>query len=427
MPEVQPDNQAAIDFLKRWAPGGPWVLTAIQTDRKAISTQTFGPGTEAALIAFLSDYNGKRNLYFHVNPPMKALSKKAEREDIKSMDWLHVDIDPRAGEDLEQERARCLALFTTNLPKGIPAPTVIIFSGGGYQGFWRLDKPVEINGDVPAAEKAKLFNLQLEHVFGGDHCHNIDRIMRLPGTVNIPDAKKIKKGRTATLAALIQFNDGAYPISAFTAAPELQLPNEPAFGSGSFGKTTVVAPGNIERLGDISELDQWSVPDRVKVIIVQGRHPDEPKPEHKNSRSEWLFDAVCQMVRHAVPDDVIYAVITDPQFAISESILEKGGGAEKYALKQLRSAKESRRPVAAQAQCRVRGGAQPGRQVQGDRGSARPCAEADAAHRSDHGRLLQRLAAHPGAGWHQRNRHPALQAPGQVVAGQPSAPGLQLH
>ena len=36
------DNKAAIDFLKKWKPKGPWVLTSIQTDRKGINTATNG-------------------------------------------------------------------------------------------------------------------------------------------------------------------------------------------------------------------------------------------------------------------------------------------------------------------------------------------------------------------------------------------------
>ncbi len=47
------------------------------------------------------------------------------------------------------------------------------------QGIWDL-KPedhIVINGDVAKAEDAKLYNLQLERDLGGDHCHNIDRVL----------------------------------------------------------------------------------------------------------------------------------------------------------------------------------------------------------------------------------------------------------
>jgi hypothetical protein len=38
---------------------------------------------------------------------------------------------------------------------------------------------------------------------GGDDCENLDRVMRLPFTVNRPNAKKIKAGRGPVLADIV--------------------------------------------------------------------------------------------------------------------------------------------------------------------------------------------------------------------------------
>ena len=347
--DVKHDNAAVEKFLLQWAPKGPWVLTAIRTDKNGITTTTFFPdGTTVdeksmepihcmeGLHKWLEEYNGKRNIYFHVNTPMRALTKKASREDIKSVDWLHIDIDPRAGEDLEEERERALGLLTTDLPKGVPAPTVIIFSGGGYQAFWKLEDSIKIEGDLPKGEDAKRYNVQLEIRFGADNCHNIDRIMRLPGTVNIPDARKVKKGRARVLATCVQFDDIAYPLSDFTAAQSVQQQGDKAFDSNASQIVTI--SGNIDRIDDPDELDEWGVSRRLKAIMVNGEHPEETK-KGDNSRSAWLFDFVCNALREGVPDDVIFAIITDPEWAISESVLEMKGNAEKYAIKQIESAK----------------------------------------------------------------------------------------
>ena len=333
---IKPENSAAIDFLKRWRPEGSWVLTAIRPDKKGIETKTFWPKDEKALHSWLQEKNGTSNLYFHVNPVTKDLKKKADREDIKEVCWLHVDIDPRAGEDLETEKERTFSLLTEKLPAGIPRPTVIIFSGGGYQGFWKLKEPIEINGDLALAEEAKRYNQQLEILFGADNCHNIDRIMRLPGTINIPDERKKKKGRKPELACVLEFDESrSYSLGQFTPSPAVQMVGESGFGGGE----TVKISGNIEKLADVNELDQWSVPDRIKIIIVQGKHPDEPK-EGDNSRSSWVFDCVCNLVRCSVPDNIIFSILMDHEFGISESILEKGTNAEKYAIRQIERAKE---------------------------------------------------------------------------------------
>ena len=99
--------------------------------------------------------------------------------------------------------------------------------------------------------------------------------------------------------------------------------------------------GSVPRLTSVDDLDRWDVPDRVRVLIVQGRHPDEVK-ERDDSRSAWLFEVVCTLVRKNVPDNVIYSVITDPEFAISASVLDKGSPANchRYAVRQIEQGKE---------------------------------------------------------------------------------------
>jgi hypothetical protein len=336
----QPDNEAAIKFLESFEPEGPWVLTAIPPHRKGIQTRTFYPRSISALHDWLAARNGSTNLYFHVNRPLRDLDKKAEREDIKEVRWLHVDVDPRAGEPVAEEQRRIHLLMTERLPTGIPAPTVTLFSGGGFQAFWLLDAPIPIGGQLEAAESAALYNVALEHAFQGDNCHNIDRIMRLPGTVNVPDERKRLKGRHPALARLVEFDvSRRYPLSAFTPAAPTRSDQSAALGRPGQSSNSVKIGGNIRRVVELSELDEWGVSDRVKIIIGQGKHPDEPKPDD-NSRSAWLFDAVCNLVRQHVPDEVIFSLMTDPEWAISESVRDKGHSAEKYAIRQIERAKE---------------------------------------------------------------------------------------
>lgn len=335
----KPDNKAAYDFLQKWQAGGPWILTAITLDRRKIETKTFREGDKEALQAWLKTHNGTRNIYFHVNPCTKDMKRKAEREDVREVAWLHIDIDPRAGEDFEEEQARALKLLKAP-PNDIPPPTVIVFSGGGYQGFWKLQEAIPIHGDLNKAEDAKRYNIQLELNFGADQCHNIDRIMRLPGTLNLPNAKKIKKGQKKQLAKLVEFNpDRIYPLKTFTPAPLIQTKDDTGFTGN-----TVDVSGELPRLDDADkDLDKHAkagpVPDWCKAVIVTGQDPNDP---HKYpSRSEALFAVCCELARREVPDKVIYSVITDPDFAISESVLEKGRTSERYALRQIEQAKEN--------------------------------------------------------------------------------------
>ena len=240
----------AIDFLKKWCPEGPWVLTAIIPDGKT-ETVTFMPDRWQKAAEWIEGHQGKRNLYFHVNPVRRAMDVKASKEDMARLAWLHVDIDPRAGEDFEEERARALKLLQSYTPK----PTVIIDSGGGYQGFWRLNPSdkLDIAGSVAKAQELEAYNIQLEKVFQADHCHNVDRIMRLPGTINMPTAKKVKKGRQPTLARLVEWNDASYPIEQFTPAVRVQMAEQGLAG----GRPKVKITGNVPDIGT-EELREWA-------------------------------------------------------------------------------------------------------------------------------------------------------------------------
>lgn len=341
---MNPEYTASIAFLKRWKPEGPWVLTAINVDRKGIETKTFRPANETDLLSWLEEHNQTRNIYFSVNSAIKPeLTKKALREEIATVDWLHVDVDPRVGEDVAEEQKRILKLFQ-NPPEGVPPATAIIFSGGGYQAFWKLEEPIEVNGQVPKAEEAARYNLQLEMLFGADPCHNIDRIMRLPGTINWPDEKKRKKGRTKALAQLIEWHeDRTYPISQFTSAQAVQT----AGIRNTSGRHPVEISGNIERLSGVDDPRLTGVSDLAKVVIVQGHDPEDPEKFMKDGqpgkvdRSKALFFVCCRLVDAGCDDDTIYAVITDPDFRISSSVLDKGSMSEKYAIKQIRSAREA--------------------------------------------------------------------------------------
>ncbi len=348
---ISPKYDSSIDFLQRWKPEGPWVLTAIALDkgqRNSVVTRTFTSPTEAS--AWLESMGEDRNLYFSVNPTREPVSKKPMREDVASMDWLHVDIDPRvpdqppanaSAKDISRllashntrERERILSLLK-NPPGDIPSPTTIVFSGGGYQGFWKIMEPMEIDGEEANYEEAKRYNLALELAFGADPCHNVDRIMRLPGTLNRPDAKKKKKGRKVALAEVVEWDDEAvFPLTTFRPAPELQS------AKSGFGTTNrVKVSGNISRIDDINTLGD-KVSDLCKVVIVQGMNPDDPTKFE--SRSEAVFFVCCEMVRADLDDDTVYAVLTDPDFRISDSILEKGGNAESYAIRQIERAREN--------------------------------------------------------------------------------------
>jgi hypothetical protein len=330
----------AVKFLERVQPGAPWILTAITPDGP-IETRTFT--SEDAARTWIQVYHGVRNLYWAVNPLLRAVSKKAEKTDVKEVRFLHVDIDPVDGKPLADEQKRIFEHLMAKRPSCIPEPTYIINSGSGYNALWLLEKPIPVNGDVKLAEDAELYNRQLAFMLDGDvPCSNVDRILRLPGTLNLPTEKKSQRGRVPAVAAL---KHGSKPGERVYSLAEFKQAAAPITAKAVVANVNVDVGASPRRLADINELDRYlqdptkqPLLDHTKVVAVQGKHPDKPK-QGDNSRSAWLYDCVCNLVRCGVPDDVVYSVITDPECGVSESVLEMKAKAAGYALRQIGKAK----------------------------------------------------------------------------------------
>jgi hypothetical protein len=213
MPDPLGDVNLAVAFLDRWEPDGPWLITAIKPDSRAIETRRFDD--PEPMRAWLDHHQGQRNLYFSVNRPRAGLNGRAKKQDIEYALALHVDLDPPK-DTPNADLATVQAKLHLKLERAQPPPSCIVFSGGGYQGFWLLDEPVEIT-DAKDVEWFEAYNLGLAQQLGADHCHNIDRIMRVPGTLNLPDARKRALGRSVAVAALIHFDlDQRYRLDDFT-------------------------------------------------------------------------------------------------------------------------------------------------------------------------------------------------------------------
>jgi hypothetical protein len=326
----QPDYANAWAFLDRFHPGRLRVITGITLDRKQIPTATFRPDQGAEFMAWAEACaKMPANLYFSVAEPTGPTDRKMERTDIRAVHFLHVDVDPRAGEDLEAERVRILAMLRN--PPGLPPATGIVSTGGGFAAYWALAEPVSIDGDLAKAEDAALYNLGIERAVGGDACHDASRIMRLPGTINIPDARKVKKGRVPALAQVVEWNaDRVYPLATFTkAAPSAQVKAEAS-------DAPKVDAANVRALQHPDELGA-GVSDLCKVVIVNGEDP--LNPGHFPSRSEAVYWVVCELVRAGLDDATILGVLRCPAWKIGDSIREKGRGAARYAARQVERAR----------------------------------------------------------------------------------------
>jgi hypothetical protein len=314
--KVPPDFHEATDFLERLRPGGPWVLTAIHPTQNSIKTLTAHNASEVH--DFVRAHGGKWNIYFSVNPTRAAMRSKASKLDIAAIEFIISDLDPRDDESPQDAKARYLKALETFKP----AATAIIDSGNGIQALWKLETRFELaepmgktfpaeNAAIIAEVEARSETLmnRLGSVAG---TQNIDRILRLPGTTNLPNKKKIKAGRVACRARLISFNNSKYSLDAFPAP-------EPS------GKGRKAGAG----------IDTLPISKRMKDLIRGIDDPDHPYA----SRSEAVYAVIVAMVGAGCADNQIEAVFLDTNYAISAHVLEQSKSPE-YLARQIARARE---------------------------------------------------------------------------------------
>ena len=327
-PSMKTDADAeAAEFLEQLRPGGPWLLNAFDPNVDNDKGRAVTADNADAVRAFVRKWDGKRNIYYSVNPTRAALSKKAAKTDIAAVEYLLADLDPNHGETPEAAKARYLAQLDG---AGVPVPTAIVDSGNGIQGLWRLRERIELAAPVakefPSEAKEAIRAVEsrmaamMKSLGSKAGTQNIDRILRLPGTANLPTKAKLRSGRTPCRSKLIAFNGAAYALDAFRETAST------AAGSGNgadAGGTAELTPALLSLL---------SLPDPGVGQAVGGY----------DTRSELMFKFVTAALRGGVARAAIAAAMlaADNGSAIHAHCAEQPGGAAAYIERQIERALE---------------------------------------------------------------------------------------
>jgi hypothetical protein len=304
------DTEAALDFLSRMFDATvPRHLVAISETGK-VAAQSFGPTVIERARAWIEARQGNANVYYSVNElKPSVLNRKAVKQDVAQALHLHVDVDDQTA--------------LSRISEFVPKPTTVVFSGGGYQAFWKLREPTR---DMNRVER---INAELARKLGGDKCHNVDRIMRLPGTINVPNAKKRKAGRVPTLAHVV---DNETDWSRTYALDDFEDPG-PEPPSDAMYAPSVVEPVAVDQL-------PANIPAATIELVKVGDDPAAPigsKDAHFPSRSEVVWRVACELARVGCSADFIAGILVNPTHGISRSVLEKKKPND-YALRQAKQA-----------------------------------------------------------------------------------------
>ena len=195
---MNPDLRA---FLEKYRPDGFVTFVAIVPDGQT-DAATFNGAEPGRVARWIEQRNAHCGCYFTANSTAAHLRKKPLKADIEAIAAVWADIDPRddQGYTLAQERTRLAALAGELHALDTP-PSVTIDSGNGLQPVWLLAEPIEATPEYRDAAEALCG--RIEAALGARGTFNVDRLLRLPGTVNLPNKKKRKLGRGETQARLL--------------------------------------------------------------------------------------------------------------------------------------------------------------------------------------------------------------------------------
>jgi uncharacterized protein (DUF927 family) len=299
----------ATEFLLTFFGDAPWPLIAIRYGDINATTFSNTAKREVAAVEWIQRWNDKEHydLYFAINPLKTPLCRKASKDDVSAAAWLWTDLDPGKNEEDAAAQARLDAAIA-QLPPGIPGPpTWQINSGRGRWLFWKLRSQQSVDGkDGLETLRIEGHGRGVEQAYGkdvADNCRNIDRIARLPGTINH------KTGRTARVTA--HRPDCAYELTdfPFVAAEERAKISE--------ARVDPIEPG--EKV----KVDKLLVSDRIRHMIKTGEDTDAPAVPYEQKRSERVFAVLIGMVGAGCSNETMAAVLLDATLPIGAHVRDQ--------------------------------------------------------------------------------------------------------
>jgi predicted P-loop ATPase len=312
---ILPRTDLACDFLRELDLTGPWTLGAIEpgeTKDNIVRAKTFA--TLDAARVFIDHYNGKWNLYYLSNRCKPDVTTTPLKEQITHLRCLHVDIDPpKSAEVTPKLKLRLLE----KVQSFDPYPSFIVDSGGGYQAAWLFPEELPAHDKDEWLQRVEAINQGIAKQVGADgSVWNVNRWLRLPGTVNVLNATKRARGRTPGRAELVEATWAKWSIK------EHKVPMVPrGYGDGTHGG------------GGAADYNVNALPKKLKDAIIKGN-----AKEWGDDRSDMIWFMVCQLIKRGWPDEKILPILLDPQYGCSAHCRDQSNP-ERYAQKQIDNAR----------------------------------------------------------------------------------------
>jgi len=211
--------------------------------------------TDAANTAYNLCQSGL-DVYFGVNP---RVDQAGAKQNVHWLTAFHVEIDygvdghkKKPDYNPYEEALNAITSFSLQ-------PTWINHSGGGFHCYWVLNDPV--NGANIGLEKLENVNRALTAELKGDSgTHNINRILRVPGTYNLKLADNPRE------VTVISEAGSKYDLGVFK--PMMDF--EPKKKSVTERKLKSPMSQNSRSIKWDNKISSLSVSDRIKFLIING-------------------------------------------------------------------------------------------------------------------------------------------------------------
>lgn len=226
---------------------------------------------------------GQYNTYYGVCP---AKGFTNHRESIAYAGCAWADLDAKAIGSKKEAYER---VWNGDFAR----PTFLVDSGNGYHAYWCFIRPCR---DLEGVEA---INQYIASAVGADHCHNINRLLRVPGTINYKDPKQPKP------CHIVQYSGFIYDYDFFPKQDVTARPKQ-------------VSEADIKP----ADTDLLSLPAFVRNAIVDGYSYEEfykaYHPDGTIDRSRTDFVLSLELMREGLSDDQIGSLFLDSANGISE-------------------------------------------------------------------------------------------------------------
>lgn len=248
--------------------------------------------------AVLAGIHPGHNIYWTINTVRPGFTgSKPSKADITAARFAHVDIDPSPGWDKADTLARLIEA----------GATVVVDSGNGLQALWAVEC------SVPEVEA---INRGLIARFNADKgTWNADRLFRVPGYTNYPNAKKRAAGRVPTGAALLWSDGPEWTAGELRAAFPEPAPAAPSAPEIELGPWQVETVESLSLPADIANL-----------VTTTG-----------SDRSSHAMTIAARMARAQYTNEQIMGLLMNPDYPWSGTIQEQADP-ERQAMRKVRDA-----------------------------------------------------------------------------------------